>query len=345
MKKQSQIYANIEKLAFFSSEYRKCTIQLKFIGGSEMKRHNAIIIFLMGSCFFGMNPLFIKLGFNAGWTLGEINVIQVIIALIVLWAIGIFAIKRYPDAVKKLKLKTVFALMITGSFTGLTSVLYYGSMQYLQASLAVVLLFQFVWVGVLFEWIFNRKKPSIQTMLTVILTMIGVLFAADAFNGGLNDMTLLGFVLGIGSAFSYTAFIFVSGRVAVNIPSTIRTPIMITGAAILIFIIFPPHATLSSNALVSGSLWLYAGGLALCGMILTPLLFAMSTPHISASLATLLGAIELPVSVVVAYIGLSEYISSSRWLGVLLILLAIMISEMRNIWRIRKPKSNLKHTE
>ncbi|PAV28178.1 hypothetical protein CIL05_17555 [Virgibacillus profundi] len=310
-----------------------------------MKRHNAIIIFLVGACFFGLNPLFVKLGYSAGWTLAEINVIQVIIALAVLWTIGIFAIRRHPLAVKKLKLKTIVSLMITGSFTGLTSVLYYGSMQYLPASLAVVLLFQFVWVGVLFEWIFNKKRPSWQTTLSVILTMVGVLFAADAFNGGLANMTLLGFILGIGSAFSYTAFVFVSGRVAVDVPATIRTPIMITGAAILIFIIFPPYTTLSSNALAGGSLWLYAGGLALCGMILTPLLFAMSTPHISASLATLLGAIELPVSVVVAYIGLSEYIASSRWLGVLLILLAIMIGEMKGIWgMLMKSKRRVDHT-
>ncbi|OZU87506.1 hypothetical protein CIL03_16990 [Virgibacillus indicus] len=304
-----------------------------------MKRHNAIIIFLMGASFFGLNPLFINLGYAEGWTLGEINVIQVIIALAVLWMIGIFSIRRHPLAVKKLKPKTVFTLMITGSFTGLTSVLYYGSMQYVQASLAVVLLFQFVWVGVLYEWIFDRKKPNWQTMLSVILTMVGVLFAADAFNGGLSNITLLGFILGIGSAFSYAAFVFVSGRVAVDVPATIRTPIMITGAAVLIFIIFPPNTTLSSEALAGGSLWLYAGGLALCGMILTPLLFAKSTPHIPASLATLLGAIELPVSVVVAYIGLSEYIGASRWFGVLLILLAIAVGEMKGFWRmLRKPK-------
>eukprot|EP00130_Batrachochytrium_dendrobatidis_P008592 XP_006683467.1 hypothetical protein BATDEDRAFT_93226 [Batrachochytrium dendrobatidis JAM81] len=299
-----------------------------------MKRHHAIIIFLLGAFFFGLNPLFINLGYAAGWTLSEIMVIQAIIALVVLWIIGIFAFKRHPQAVKKLTVKTVLSLMIAGSFTGLTSILYYASMQYLPASLAVVLLFQFVWIGVLFEWISSRKRPSKQTMVTIILTLVGVLFAADVFNGGLSDITLLGFVFGIGSAFSYTAFVFVSGRVAVEVPATIRTPVMITGAALLIFIIFPPHLILNTNVLSSGSIWLYAGGLALCGLILTPLMFAMSTPYISSGLATILGAIELPVSVVVAYIGLSEYIAPSRWFGVLLILVAIAIGEMKGIWHM-----------
>ncbi|MBR3118727.1 DMT family transporter [Oceanobacillus profundus] len=299
-----------------------------------MKRHHAIIIFSLGAFFFGLNPLFIKLGFAAGWSLNEINVIQAIIAFTVLWIIGLFAIKRNPQAVKKLSFKTVLSLMAAGSFTGLTSVLYYGSMQYLPASLAVVLLFQFVWVGVLFEWIIYRRKPSGKTLLTVALTLVGVLFAADVFNGGLSEITLIGFLLGIGSAFTYSAFIIVSGRVAVDVPATIRSPIMVTGAALLIFILFPPHMTLNANVLSSGSIWIYAGALALCGLILTPLMFAMSTPHLPASLATILGAIELPVSVVVAYIGLAEYVAPSRWFGVLLILAAIAIGEMRGLWQV-----------
>ncbi|RLL41359.1 DMT family transporter [Oceanobacillus piezotolerans] len=294
-----------------------------------MKHHHAIIIFLLGAVFFGLNPLFINLGYAAGWSLDEIMVVQAIFALVVLWVIGIFAIKQHPLAFKKLNIKTVVALAIAGGCTGLTSILYYASMQYLPASLAVVLLFQFIWIGVLFEWIINRKKPSKQTMVTVTLTLIGVLFAADVFNGGLSDITLIGFVLGIGSAFSYTAFIIVSGRVAVEVPATIRTPIMITGAALLIFIVFPPHMSLTADVLMSADIWFYAGGLALCGLILTPLMFAMSTPYISAGLATILGAVELPVSVMVAYLGLGEFINTSRWLGVLLILLAIAIGEMR----------------
>lgn len=305
-----------------------------------MKRHNAMIIFLVGACCFGLNPLFIKLGFAAGWSLSEINVIQAIIAMAVLWIIGLFSIRRQPSVVRKLGLKSVISLMAAGSFTGLTSVLYYASMQYLPASLAVILLFQFVWVGVLFDWILSRKRPDKKTVLSVLLTLIGVLFAAEVFNGGLADMTILGLILGIGSAFSYAAFVFVSGRVAVDVPATIRTPIMITGAGLLIFIIFPPHTTLSSDVW-SSDIWIYAAGLALCGLILTPLLFAVSTPHLPGSLATLLGAIELPVSVIVAYIGLAEHIAPARWFGVILILLAITVGEMKGIWQLMKSK---KHT-
>lgn len=303
-----------------------------------MKKNHAILIFSVGAFCFGLNPLFIKLGYAHGWSLGEINVVQATIALVILWIIGAISMKRHPQAVKKLSLKTVISLMIVGSFTGLTSVLYYASMQYLPASLAVMLLFQFVWVGVLFEWLIYRRKPQGKTVITVILTLVGVVFAADVFNGGLSEITWVGFLLGIGSAFTYSAFIIVSGKVATDIPATVRTPIMVTGAALLIFIIFPPHLTLHAEIFTSGSIWIYAGGLALCGLILTPLLFAMSTPFLSPSLATILGAIELPVSVIVAFVGLGEYVGPSRWFGVVLILAAVIVSEMRGIWQGRVKK-------
>ncbi|WP_087972277.1 EamA family transporter [Oceanobacillus rekensis] len=313
-----------------------------------MKRNTAMIIFIIGASCFGLNPLFIKLGYAEGWSLGEINVVQVIIALAILWIIGILSIKRYPWVLRKLTVKTVISLIIAGSFTGLTSILYYGAMQYLPVSLAVVLLFQFVWVGVLFEWVFNRKKPNKKTVLSVLLTLVGVFFAAGVMNGGMSDISLIGFALGIGSAFSYTAFVFVSGRVAVDIPATVRTPIMITGAGILTFIVFPPHLTLNESVL-GGNIWIYAAGVAICGLILTPLLFAISTPHLSGSLAMILGSIELPVSVIVAAIGLSEHISLSRWAGVILILLAITIGEMRGVWQYLKqkksnPEKNSRHS-
>ena len=294
-----------------------------------MKRHHAMIIFTSGAFFFGLNPLFLNLAYDAGWSLNELNVVQVTIAFIVLWMIGGITIKKHLQVWKRLSLKTVLFLMIAGSFTGLTSVLYYASMQYLPASISIVLLFQFIWIGVLFEWILYRQKPSGQTMVTVILTLIGVLFAADVFHGGLSSINWIGVLFGLGAAFSYSIFIIVSGRLAADIPATIRSPIMITGAALLSYLIFPPHQAINASMFADVSIWVYAGGLALCGLILPPLLFAIATPHLPASLATILGAIELPVSVMVAYIGLGEYIANSRWFGVALILAAIVIGEMR----------------
>ena len=59
--------------------------------------------------------------------------------------------------------------MMTGCFIGLTSIFYYGAMQYLPASLAIILMFQFVWIGIILEWIFSKIKPAPVTVLSIIL--------------------------------------------------------------------------------------------------------------------------------------------------------------------------------
>lgn len=300
-----------------------------------MKRYYAMIIFMIGAGSFGFNPLFVKLGYAHGWTLAEINDAQVFIALAVLWIMGIFAMRRYPWAVRKLTKKSVISMMLAGSLTGLTSIFYYGAMQYLPASMAIVLLFQFVWIGVLYEWIFDRRKPNRQTLLSVIFTLAGVFFAAGVIDGKVFQFSAIGFILGIGAAFAYSAFIFVSGRVSVDIPATIRTPIMITGAGILTFAVFPP--TFMSSEALGNDLWLYAGGVALCGIILPPLLFAISAPHLPASLATILGSVELPVAVVVADLFLAEHVTGWQWFGIVLILFAIVVGEMKMF----QPKNRL----
>src|SRR5690625_6162645 len=76
--------------------------------------------------------------------------------------------------------------MITGTSVGLTTVFYYASMQYLPASLAIILLFQFVWIVILFEWIFNKTKPSKASMISIILILAGVLFASDILYGSIQ---------------------------------------------------------------------------------------------------------------------------------------------------------------
>lgn len=298
-----------------------------------MKRQYAAILFLIGAGSFGFNPLFVKLGYANGFTLHEINDAQIIIALIVLWIIGIFAMIRQRWAVRRLTVKSVINIMIVGAFTGVTSILYYGAMEYLPASMAIVMLFQFVWVGLIYEWIFDRRKPNRKTVLSVILTLVGVLFAAGLISGKAFQFSMIGFLLGLGAAFSYSAFIFTSGRVSVDIPASLRTPIMATGAGIIIFTIFPPIFT--ANDALGGDLWLYGAGLALTAIILPPFLFSISAPHLPPSLAVILGAIELPVAVIVADLGLSEHVTGWQWFGIALILFAIVVGEVK----IFKPKN------
>src|SRR5690606_4301253 len=143
-----------------------------------MKHWQAITIFTIGAGLFGFTPVFVKLNFAANFTLSQLIVSQMILATAILWMIAF--LKRIKFTVTK---KQTLSLMLAGTFNGITGIFYYTSMQHVPASIAIILLFQFVWVGVLYEWILDKRKPTIPTIISVVLTLIGVFFAANVMTG------------------------------------------------------------------------------------------------------------------------------------------------------------------
>lgn len=302
-----------------------------------MRRWQAVILFTIGAASFGFNPLFVKLNLAAGFSNGALIVAQMLIGAFVLWAIA----WRKRGQLKGIGKKTFGLLMLVGTFTGLTAIFYYGAMKYLPASIAIVLLFQFVWVGILMEWAIEKHRPNVNTVSSLLLTLLGVFLAAGVIGGNLGHMPTVGIVLGFCSAFSYAGFVYVSGHVATHVDPVVRAPIMITGSLILALIVFPPDF-LFSTTLVS-SLWVYGIGVALCGAILPPLLFAVSAPHIPTGVATILGSIELPVAVVISFFVFSEEVTFLQWIGIGLIIIASSFNEIRDMISQKMRKSGGQH--
>lgn len=296
-----------------------------------MKLNKGILYILIGASFFGFTPIFAKLGFSYGYTLGQINIVQMMISSIILWSFTL--IKR--SSFKGLNKKNVLQIMMTGCFIGLTSIFYYGSMQYLPASLAIILMFQFVWIGIILEWIFSKIKPAPVTVLSIILILVGVFFASNILNGDIQGLPFKGFIFGILSAFTYAGFIFFSGKVAVDVNPWTRSSLMVTGSTILVFILFmrdvPTVLPLEKDLLTT------AVGVSLFGAVLPPLFFAVGAPLVSGGIANILTSIELPIAILSASIILSEAVTPLQWLGTAIILVAIGLNELgTNLFRIRK---------
>ncbi|ULT27032.1 hypothetical protein KUH03_09605 [Sphingobacterium sp. E70] len=96
--------------------------------------------------------------------MGEVTGIQVLFGMLMLWLIFIviklFSGKSFQSSTKK---SSWVKILISGTSTGLVSVLYYKCVQLVPASLAIVLLMQYIWIGVVIEFIFFKTKPSKTT--------------------------------------------------------------------------------------------------------------------------------------------------------------------------------------
>lgn len=288
-----------------------------------MKRGFSGIFVLMGGASYGLLASFVNFAYAEGYTVGEITGSQMLFGALFLWIVAL--LKRKTR--RKMSLKTSLLLLSAGSLNGLTGVLYYSSMQTIPASIAIVLLFQFTWVGMVYAWLFDRQKPTRNMLVSLGLILIGTLFAADIFEGGLQSLSALGLLFGFLSAFTFAGFIYVSGRLATEVTPWLRSPLMVTGAFLVIFILFPP-TFFTSGALVEG-LWKFALPLALTGAVIPTVCFTIGAPKLKSGMATILSSIELPVAVVMAWLVLKESVHLLQWLGVILILCAIALGELR----------------
>ncbi|MEH6907927.1 EamA family transporter [Neobacillus drentensis] len=271
----------------------------------------ALIVFL-GGCSYGVLSTFVKLAYSAGFTVTQVTGSQSLLGTLLIWVVALFAKK------KKLTLPKIGKLLLSGVPLGLTGVFYYQSLQTLDASLAIIFLFQFVWIGTFFEWIVYKKIPSNGKIVSIGILIIGSILAAGIIAEGDVEISWQGTVWGLLSAITYTALIFVSGSVEKDTPPVQKSALLSTGGLITVFLFFTPTDLIHLPVLMGVAP--YGLFLGLFGVALPPLLFSIGMKHIGPGLGTILTASELPVAVILSSLVLAENVSLSQWLGVVLIL-------------------------
>lgn len=286
-----------------------------------MARRYAIGLVLIAAVCYGTLAALTKLGFAHGLHVGQINGVQFIVGTVLLWAAAIW--KR--ELWQKPSLRAVLKLVAVGTLLGATSALYNASIERVPASIAVVLLFQFVWIGVVYEWIFGRVAPNGKTLVSIAISIVGALCAADVFRGQLAEVSPSGIWLGLGAAFSYAGTLYTSGKVAAEVNSWLRAPLMATGGLALILLLYPP-ADLLAGASWTG-FWPLAFILGLVGMFVPTLCLLFGTQPLSTGLTTVLGSAQLPVSVLLAWTVYAETVSGLQWFGVGMILAGIAVAQ------------------
>lgn len=221
----------------------------------------------------------------------------------------------------------IWKLLLSGTFSGLTSIFYNISLQKLPASLAVILLFQFTWLGTIWESISKKKKPSRNRLLSMLVIIIGTCFAAGTIPYDLSQLSWVGILFGFLAAITYTGFLYTSGTVALEISPLIRSALMMTGSCLFVFFIFPPRFLI--NGSIQEGLLLWTSVIALFSVIIPTALFTKAIPTVGIGLASILGSIELPAVILMSALLLSEQTTLLQWGGILLILFGIILAEKK----------------
>jgi drug/metabolite transporter (DMT)-like permease len=285
----------------------------------------------LGATSYGMLATFVKLAYsdtgNSGnpFTPAEVISSQFVLGIIAILIINAFQKAKKGTAVIKASGTNIKQLMLAGTSTGLTSIFYYLAVKYIPVSIGIVLLMQTVWMGVLLEMILEKKRPSNIKIMAVFIVLFGTALATNL----IQNQTVLdwrGIVLGLMAAASFTATMFTANRIAVGISSAQRSLYMLLGGAVIVAFFAIATQTTPFNYDI-----FYKWGiiLALFGTVIPPMLMNAGFPLTGIGLGSIVSALELPVSVLMAYFLLSEKVNGMQWLGIFLIILAIVIMNVK----------------
>lgn len=280
-----------------------------------MKNIKYIFMVLLGGAMYGTMSSFVKLSYSWGYNAAEISFSQAALAAIIL---GIFALVTRKNDKEKFNRKDLLSLLLTGSAIGLTNFLYYQSVHYISASLAIVILMQFTWFSLLLEWIIFSKRPSRSELLTVFFILIGTVMAGNLLNTEAQSFSLKGILLALFSSLTYAIYIVANGRTGKDMCWQSKSMVIMLGSAITIFLI--NSRTIISENHFGGDFMLWVIFLAVIGTTIPTALFATGIPKIGAGISSILMTVELPVAVLCASIVLGEHISPLQIAGIMVML-------------------------
>ncbi len=283
-----------------------------------------VFLVALGATSYGMLATFVKLAYKDGYTTAEVTSSQFIYGIIGILFINLFQKIVNKEKTQKASSKNIFQLMVAGTSLGITSVFYYLCVKYIDVSIAIVLLMQTVWMGVLLEWILDKKRPSTQKIISVIIVLFGTFLATKLYEFTIQ-LDWRGIFWGILAAASFTTTMFTANKVALGISSAQRSLYMLLGGAVIVFTFsaFTQVGFLNIEIFKNYGLFL-----ALFGTIIPPILLNAGFPITGLGLGSIVASLELPVSVFMAFLILNEKVVFWQWSGIALIILAIVIMNL-----------------
>jgi drug/metabolite transporter (DMT)-like permease len=283
-----------------------------------------VFLVALGATSYGMLATFVKLAYKDGFTTAEVTSSQFIYGILGVLLINLFQKIVNKEKAQKASSKNIFQLMVAGTSLGMTSVFYYLCVKYIDVSIAIVLLMQTVWMGVLLEWILDKKRPSTQKIISVIIVLFGTFLATKLYEFTIQ-LDWRGIFWGILAGASFTTTMFTANKVALEISSAQRSLYMLLGGAVIVFSFsaYTQIGTLNIEIFKNYGLFL-----ALFGTIIPPMLLNAGFPKTGLGLGSIVASLELPVSVLMAFLILNEKVVIWQWSGIALIILAIVIMNL-----------------
>lgn len=298
-------------------------------------KYSAVVF--LGGASYGVMAATVKVAFADGFAWAQTAASQAFFGAL-LFAAALLVLTVAGKRPVPLSPKRVLSLLGLGLTTCTTCVLYNFALTMLPVSVAITMLFQFTWIGIVFQVVATRRRPHPAELIAAAVILGGTLLASGLFSSSVGALNPIGIVCALLSALSCAAFMFLSARVGNDLPPIERGLIVCLGACILGFAVCPDY--FASGALEAG-IWKYGLILGAFGLFVPVVLFGIGTPHLPTGLSTIMASSELPCGIAVSVLVLAEPVDAFQVAGIVVIMAGVIVSQLPNLLPQRKAKSTL----
>jgi drug/metabolite transporter (DMT)-like permease len=289
-----------------------------------MNNRRTGILAALGSAFFlGMAPVFGKQAILAGLHWSGVVALRTVLAALLLLLVISLSNRRflyiYPAG--------LLGCLLAGAINGVGSLLYYGALARINASLGQLLYAMYPLFVLIWLWM-DHQPPGWLTLLRLLLVIPGVYLLTRA---PLGSVDLVGVLMMLGSAALYALHLPINQRVLYDMPAPTVTLYTLTAMSLVVvpayFISTLVFGAPNITPLLNGGLtvaWQALIGLTLVTFFSRLTLFH-GVKNLGGLQTALLGIGELLITLLFSHLMLGERLTVTQWVGAGLLLTSLIL--------------------
>ncbi|MBS4174381.1 EamA family transporter [Bacillus sp. FJAT-49736] len=272
-----------------------------------------------GAFFWGIIGVFVTNLYEIGFTPIQVVAIRAIFSSVSLCLYILFKDRML------LKIKPSDSKYFIG--TGIISFVLFNwclfrAMEVTSISISVILLYTAPAFVAIFSRIFFKEWFTIRKLFALLATFIGCAFVIGVFPAFHGSISLLGFILGLGSGLFYALY-SIFGKYALQKYNTMTVTVY---TFIFAAVAVTPFSKLWSVAPLFTTLdaWFNIIGLGLFSTLLAFLLYTKGLTKIESSRASIIATIEPVVASIMSFLVFGETLHFWQYIGIITVLAAVV---------------------
>lgn len=272
---------------------------------------------VLSAAGFAFIPIFALYAYEGGATVTTLLLLRFTMASLCFF--GYIFYKEGRVAVDRSSIK--YLLLLGGVLYTLQSNLYFSSVKFIPASLAV-LIFYIYPVFVALASSFIDKEPLTKQIVGSLVLALGGLTLV--LGNSFQDINLPGVLLALGAGVAYTCYIVLGNRVLKSAPPLVTSAFICLFAAIALLIIGLGTDTL--HFALAPQAWFSAVGVALCCTVLAIFTFFRGIELIGSTRASIISVVEPLITVLFSMLLFQEKLTLLQAFGGVAVLVGALLA-------------------